>query len=214
MKREIFRLMPFLLAMLGAVSLAARPQNQREATLEEYKVYEAVLGLMDHIPKEDPHITIFNITLNSKCGEDANPDPLVNGCTFLWMKPDTANSVRHLLREEWADMENSTWSDFEENNAASALLHEPISTPWKHKLIGPRDAPSKDWESPDMTIFLSRVGFNQKKTEAVVYVLIFSYMDQVATAGDYFLFRRDKAGRWKPNGRINYFTQDKNQSSQ
>jgi hypothetical protein len=214
MKRQIFRLIPFLLAMLGAVSLPALPQNEREATREEYRVYEAVLGLMDHMPKEDSRVTIFNITLNSKCGEDANPAPLVNGCTFLWMKPDNANSVKELLRKQWANMEYSTWSDFEESNAASALLHEPISTPWKHKLIGPGDEPSKDWESPDMAIFLSRVGFNQKKTEAVVYVLIFSYMDQVATAGDYFLFRMDKTGHWKPSGRVNYFTQERNQSSQ
>jgi hypothetical protein len=214
MKRLVFRLIAFSFATLGAVSLLALPRNGREATREEYKVYEAVLGLMDHIPKEDPRVSIFNATLNSKCGEDDNPAPLVNGCTFLWMKPDTANSVKALLREEWSDMEDSTWSNFEKSNTASALLHEPISTPWKHKLIGPGDEPSKDWESPDMTIFLSGVGFNQKKTEAVVYVLIFSYMDEVGTAGDYFLFRVDKTGHWKPDGRVNYFTKEKNQSPQ
>src|SRR5208282_2935537 len=141
----------------------------------------------DHMPKKDLHVTIYKVTLNSKCGEDAYPSPLSNGCTFLWMKPDTANSVKGLLRGEWADMENSTWSDFEGKNAVSANLHEPISTPWNHKLIGPADEPSKGWESPDLTIFLSRVGFNQKKTEAVVYVLTFSYTGRVATAGDYFL---------------------------
>jgi hypothetical protein len=201
------------MVMLGAISPPVRAQGRPEVSPDEHKVYEAVLGLMTHIPKEDPHVTIFAVTLNSKCGKDAYPSPLANDCTFLWMKPDSANSVKRLLREEWADMENSTWSDFEGKNNVSVSLREPISTPWKHKLIAPGDGPEKDWESPDETIFLSRVGFNQKKTEAVVYVLIFSYMDQVATAGDYFLFRADNAGHWEPNGRVTYFT-DKDQSPQ
>ncbi len=202
------------IVIFGAISLPVSSQNASEVSSDEYRVYEAVLGLMDHIPKEEPHVTLFSVTLNSKCGEDGFPVPLANGCTFLWIKPDTAITVKRLLRTEWTDMENSTWSDFEEKNAASVRLHEPISTPWKHKLIGPGDEPSKDWESPDLSIFLSRVGFSQKKTEAVVYVLIFSYMNQVSTAGDYFLFRVDKTGHWKPAGRVNYFTKDKDQSSQ
>lgn len=63
---------------------------------------------MDRIPIEDPHVAIFGVTLNSKCGEEANPLPLANGCTFLWIKPDTANTVKRLLHEEWVDLENST----------------------------------------------------------------------------------------------------------
>ena len=184
-------------------------QNQPEPVPADYKVYEAVFDLMDRIPKKDPHVTISDVTLNSKCGEADSDLPLVNGCSFLWMKPDTASSVKQLLREEWPDLDDSTWADFETNNVASVRLREPIVTPWKHKLIEPGDGPEKDWESPDMTIFLSRVGFNKQKTEAVVYVLIFSYMDQVATGGDYFLFRKSKAGIWNFAGRLTYFTKDK-----
>ncbi len=201
------------LILITLISIPAKAQNQRESSSDENGVYEAVLGLMDHIPIEDPHVTIFGMTLNSKCGEEAYPSPLANGCTFLWMKPDTANSVKKLLHEEWGDFENPTWSDFEAKNAASVRLQEPIATPWKHKLVFPGDGPSKGWESPNLTIFLSRVGFNQKKTEAVVYVLIFSYMNQVETAGDYFLFRIGKTGHWEPNGRVTYFSKGKNESS-
>jgi hypothetical protein len=209
MKFQLSRFTALSTIMLGAILLPVRAQNQSDASPDEYKVYEAVFGLMDRIPKEDPHVTVFSVTLNSKCGEDAYTGLLANGCTFLWMKPDTANNVKQLLRQEWTDMENATWSDFEMENAASVHLHEPISTPGKHKLVGPGDDRSKDWESPDLTIFLSRVGFNQKRTQAVVYVLIFSYVDQVATTGDYFLFRKDKTGQWKPSGRVTYFTKDK-----
>ncbi len=212
MNRLLSRFTALSMVVLAATRLLVWAQDERGAPPDEYRVYEAVLGLMDHIPKEDPHVTIFSVTLNSKCGEDAYPSPLANGCTFLWMKPDTSNSVKRLLRTEWAEMDDSAWSDFEGKNAQSVHLHEPISTPWKHKLIGPGDEPSKDWESPDLTLFLLRVGFNQKKTQAIVYVLTFSYMDQVATAGDYFLFHIDKAGHWKPGGRVTYFTKDKEHS--
>ncbi len=92
-------------------------------------------------------------------------------------------------------------------------MQEPIATPWKHKLIYPGDPPSKDWDSPNLTVFLSRVGFNQKKTEAVVYVLTFSYMDQVDTGGDYFLFRIGKSGHWEPNGHVTYFSKGEDYKS-
>ena len=200
------------LPVCGLVSiLQSQPQaeNQPTAVAADYKVYEAVFDLMDGIPKKDPHVTIFDVTLNGDCAESDSRLPLINGCSFLWMKPDTAGSIKQLLREEWPDMDGSTWADFEANSAASVRLHEPIATPWKHKLIGPGDEPEKDWESPDMTVFVSRVGFNKQKTEAVVYVLIFSYMDQVPTGGDYFLFRKTKSGDWNSAGRLTYFTKEK-----
>jgi hypothetical protein len=205
-KFHFFFCASLIMVMTGAIS-PALAQKQPDASPDEYRVYEVVFNLIDHIPKKDPHVSIFNVTLNSKCGEDAYPAPLANDCTFLWIKPDTADSVKRRLHEEWAGMENSTWSDFEGKNATSINLHEPISTPWKHKLIGPDYEPSKDWGSPDLAIFLSRVGFNQKRTEAIVYVLMFSYMDQVATTGDYFLFRLDKTGHWETSGRVTYFQQ-------
>ncbi|HXJ86808.1 MAG TPA: hypothetical protein VMS18_08345 [Candidatus Binatia bacterium] len=167
-------------------------------------MYEAVLGLMDHIPKKEPRVSIFAVTLNSKCGEAAYPAPLMDGCSFLWRKEDNSSGIKQLLRNEWRGMDDSTWSDFEVKNTESVNLHEPLSTPWKHKFIAPGDGPEKEWESPDMTIFLSRVGFNGKKTEAIVYVLVFSYMDKVATSGDYFLFRVNKSGEYKPEGRVRY----------
>jgi hypothetical protein len=207
-KFHFFFYASLIMVMAGAIS-PALAQQQPVASPDEYPVYEAVFKLMDHIPANDPHVTIFKVTLNSKCGEDAYPAPLVNNCTFLWVKPDTADSVKQLLHEAWAGMETSTWSDFKEKNAESINLHEPIATPWKHKLIGPGDDAPKGWESPDLAIFLSRVRFNKKRTEAIVYVLMFSYIDQVSTAGDYFLFRVDKKGHWETNGRATYFTTDK-----
>ncbi len=115
------------LILSALISVPANPQNQHKSSSDEYSVYEAVLGLMDRLPVEDPHVTIDGMTLNTKCGEEAYPSPLANGCTFLWIKPDTANSVQKLLHEDWAGFEKSTWSDFETKNAASVRLQEPIA---------------------------------------------------------------------------------------
>lgn len=93
-------------------------------------------------------------------GAEADPAPLANGCTFLWISPNTAVTTKEKLRTECPDMKDSTWADFEARNTVSAQLHEPITTPWKHNLVGESDEPSKDWDSPDLTIFLARVGFN------------------------------------------------------
>ncbi len=147
-------------------------------------------------------VTIFDATLNSKCGEEPDPTPLLNGCGFLWVKPDDPNTMRNLLFENGAAMDNATWADFVKKNAESATLHDPIATPWKHKLIGPAEPQDKNSQPSDLTLFLSRVGFNKTRSEAVVYVLMFSYMDKVATAGDYFVFGLDKSGKWHPQGRV------------
>jgi hypothetical protein len=39
----------------------------------------------------------------------------------------------------------------------------------------------------------------------MVYVLLFSYSDNVRTAGDYFRFRLNKTREWEINGRVRYF---------
>lgn len=94
--KHLSRLAILSIALLGVILLPVWSQNTSEASPDEYRVYEAVFGLMDHIPKEDPHVTLFGLTLNSKCGEDGSSVPLVNGCTFLWIKPDTAITVAFL----------------------------------------------------------------------------------------------------------------------
>jgi hypothetical protein len=206
--------MAALLILIVAGLWPAQAQKMGVASPDEYKVYEGVLGLMNQIPVEGPRVAISEVTLNSKCGQAAYPNPTVNGCTFFWIKPDTAESVKQKLTGRWADIEDSTWKDFETKNAASVRLFEPIVTPWKHRLINLGEELPEAWRSPDLTIFLSRVGFNKNKTEAVVYVLVFSYLAVGKTGGQYFLLRTDKTGQWKPSGRVTYFVLGKDQSPQ
>ena len=192
-----------LLSLLGASCVA-----QQQPANEEYRVYEAVLKLINSIPTSDPHVAIYDRTLSSHCGGDADNPVLAKGCTFLWVKPDTDQDVERMLRRGFHGLESSTWKNFKLRNATSTTLHDPLSTPWKHRFTGP-DAPadgSPEWQSPDLTIYLSQVGFNSKKTEAIVYVLTFSYVGRAETSGDYLRLRLGADKSWALAGQVSYLT--------
>ena len=197
-----------VLAALFLITTACSAQEQ--PANEEYRVYEAVLKLMDTIPKEDPHVAIYDRTLTSKCAAEGDNPVLAKGCTFLWVKPDTDADVERTLRRRFHGLDRSTWKNFKANNASSITLHDPIAAPWKHRITGsytPAEV-SAEWASPDMTVYLSRVGFNSRRTEAIVYVLAFSYVGRMATTGDYLRFRLGADKQWTLAGRVSYLVQD------
>jgi hypothetical protein len=195
-----------------AWSAAGLADAQDQSSNEEYRVYEAALRLMDATPKADLHVAIYDRTLSEKCDAGADAPVFANGCTFFWVKPDTSDDVEQKLRTRFHGLERSTWKNFKTSNAASIPLHDPLTTPWKHRFMGtsaPVDG-SKEWGAPDMTVFLSRVGFNSKKTEAIVYILAFSYLDRTATTGDYLRFRMGPDKTWTLAGRVSYLIRDDN----
>ena len=124
------------------------------------------------------------------------------------MPPDTTEQVIQLLHDNWKELAKSTSDDFEQKNATSTKLQDSIASTMKHKVlpIADSNAMSGEWHSPDLIICFSRVGMNPQKTEAIVYALNLSYMADVPTEGDYFLFRLNDSKQWKPNGRITYLT--------
>jgi hypothetical protein len=212
-----------MLALLFVVAACCIGLAQEQPADEEYRVYEAVLKLMDTIPKQDPHVAIYHRTLTSRCGLADEIAVFAKGCSFFWVKPDTDEDVERNLRSRFHGLHRSTWKSFKASNATSINLHDPISAPWKHKFTGPYapssepttdalEAPPADffdeWASPDMTIYFSRVGFDKKKTEALVYVLVFSYVGRAATTGDYLRFRREANQDWTLAGRVSYLKQD------
>ena len=213
-------------AVLFALAACCMASAQEQPANEEYRVYEAVLKLMDTIPKEDPHIAIYERTLTSKCAAAGDTPVFAKGCSFLWVKPDTDEDVERNLRIRFHGLHRSTWKNFKANNATSIILHDPISAPWKHRFIGPYKDPSTpttgapgapspaefsdEWAAPDMTIYLSRVGFDKHKTEALVYVLVFAYVDRAATTGDYLRFSLGPDKQWTLAGRVSYLKQDNN----
>ena len=202
----------FLCGMFCGLAGAAYAHDQPVNDREEYRVYEAALNLLASNPKADFHVAIYDRTLSEKCDAGGDNPVFANGCTFFWVRPDTSDDVEQKLRTRFHGLERSTWKNFVKSNSASVPLQDPLTTPWKHRFMGtvtPVDG-SQEWDSPDMTIFLSSVGFNSKRTEAVVYVLVFSYLDRTATTGDYLRFRLGPDKTWTLAGRVSYLTRDDN----
>lgn len=198
-----------ILIVAGACSPALstiHAEDQPAVPDTAYRVYNAMLDLMQ-FPKKDLHMLIADTTLNFRCGEDSGTPVLMNGCSGMRLPPSEPGDIMQLLQKSWPDMETATWENFLEQNADSAKLHDAFSTSWKHKVADLKDSRTGEWASPDLVVFFSSVGFNMKRTEAVVYCLTFSYMDNVPTEGDYFLFRADN-GEWKPKGRVTYIQFD------
>jgi hypothetical protein len=108
---------------------------------------------------------------------------------------------------------DSTWSDLLRQNAKSWRLQDQFKTSWPHALTGPGSDPaslsSPEWKTPDCAFYFSRVGFDEKRTEAIVFVFFASYMGRAPSSGDYFLLHQDQKAGWKIAGRMNYFNTQK-----
>ena len=231
------RCLRYLLTAAVLIGIALHAYGSEADDGEEYRVYEAALAALDPAPNADLLVAIYDRTLDGTCGVQGNNPVLVKGCTFLWIKPDTSAEVEHLLRSRWRKFPKSAWKNFLVRNASSVALHEPIRTPWKHRLFGDNsrttggkeqsaaktavrpaaeggnafaDAPAPVPPSADRVIYLSRVGFNSKRTDAILYVLVFSYDNGVAATGDYLRFRAEsgegESRKWVLAGRVNYFS--------
>jgi hypothetical protein len=184
-----------------AGSFNAGPQDRSP---KDYEVYNALLNLISQIPKKNPYVGIANRTLNFKCGSDPGALILINLCSGMRMPPDTADQVVGTLRKEWTDAERATFDDFSSRNSDSIRLRDNFSAPWRHGLFGMDSEKTPSTKSAsDLDIYLSRVGFNLEQTEAIIYALTISHLDQVPTEGDYFLFRLE-GGKWAPEGRVTY----------
>jgi hypothetical protein len=176
------------------------------AVADVYGVYDTVLDGVK-FPQKDTNATIYNKTLNTKCGENSGNPVLINGCGGIAMPPDGLEEVHDLLKSSLSQFSRSTWEDFKVNNQSSTEVQDKFHTTMKHKLIG-KDLPEE--VSPDYTFFFSQPGFNKDKTEALVFVLMFSYMESVPSSGDYFLIHLDSETKtWKVKDRVQYYVADK-----
>lgn len=203
------------MAWAGTILFIALANNVRaqeappriEVSAGEYAVYNAVLDIIKS-PKEDLHVLIFPKTMSFGCNKWKESVPLANGCSFLAFPPNTPDQIEQLLKSDWPTLSSSTWADFKKQNDESAYLQDSFVTSWKHKLAPNPDDPAAskdDGPSPDFMLILSRVGFSPKRDEAIVCVVLFSYMDRLHTGGDYFLLRLNDSNQWTIQGRVRYF---------
>jgi hypothetical protein len=220
---RIFRVVEALLApailpllVIGAISLASA-QQAKDASLvpsDEYPVYNAVLANIQFSrikPEKEVLALIVDDTLSLECGAESKNPILLNMCSPMLFPPTTPEDIRALLKDNFK-FEKETWDDFLKKNAKIWRLQDQFVTSWKHGLTGsgidPKSPSSPQWDSADCAFYLSRVGFNEEKTEAIVFVFFSSYMDRAPSSGDYFLLRQNKAAGWQIKGRANSLQSD------
>jgi hypothetical protein len=159
------------------LSLFARPslvnaQSDGAQNIEETQVDNAVLNLMK-FPKDQPHILISSRTLNLGCGEKSGNPVLINNCG-IFAPPTTAEALENLLKQQgMPTLSATTWLSFNHQNARSETLCDSFKTPWPHIVAEVSNSSSIPWKSNDGAIFLSQIGFNTDRTQAIVYVLFF-----------------------------------------
>ena len=176
--------------------------EQGDATNSDFPVYNAVLALMQ-FPKPRPRIVINEKTLNSGCGESSRNTVLMNGCG-IFGQGSTASEVGDDLQQSMPELDRAIWAHFTGQVTTSINLPDKFLSPWPHAVVD-LNAPLADpWKSPDGVILLSRIGYNPDHTKALVYVLFLSYMQEVPTSGNFFLFQRTGKEPWQPVGRTTY----------
>jgi len=181
----------------GAVLLYA--QNKPEVSQSEYQVYDAVLQLMQFpIPK--PYIVIADTTLNSGCGSGSGNPVLMNGCGMFKLPP--VDQTHTLLIKSCPQMEPSAWDDLVLQSKSSYFVQDSFKSSWMHKVADLAAMDSTTAKRKDGIVLFSSVGFSTDHKQALVYVLFLSYMKQVPTSENYFLFQLTQANKWKPIGRL------------
>ncbi|MGA7852589.1 MAG: hypothetical protein WCA15_04625 [Candidatus Acidiferrales bacterium] len=207
-----------LLMLWGATARfvpAAQEQPTALVPSDDYAVYNAVLGNVQFSqlkPENQVHALIVNDTLNLNCGEQSQNPIMLNNCSPMLMPPATADDLRTMLAAEFR-FRDATWSDLLHQNEKSWRLQDQFKTSWAHGLTGtgvdPASLSSPEWKTPDCAFYFSRVGFDEKRTEAIVFVFFASYMDRAPSSGDYFLVHQSRKAGWKIDGRMNYFNTQK-----
>jgi hypothetical protein len=188
--------------LLACVLPTVRAQDKVAPISLDLQVYNAVMVLMK-FPIQSPHIVIADTTLNSGCGEESGNPVLMNGCG-LFGPPSTAGEVGDLVEKSMPQMAQITWRNFVRQSASSVKLQDSFQSPWPHEVSNLNVPGSGSWKSPDGVILFSKVGFSADRKQALVYVLFLSYMKNVPTSGNFFLFQSTMAGQWEPIGRVAY----------
>ncbi len=195
----------FLLLPCEAQSPPAGPLLADPVPGEYYAIYDAILGNVK-LPKKEALGGIYSKTLNLKCGEESGNPVLVNGCGGFFMPPDGIEEVHTMLRQSFVPFSPSTWDHFQATNQLSATLTDGFHTNWKHKLVGQSspDEGSKGAQE-DCLFFFSQPGVSSDGREAIVFVLMFSYIKHVPSTADYFLLRGGDSRGWRIRDRLQYY---------
>lgn len=181
----------------------------------DYPVYNAILADIEFSrlkPVNQIHALIVNDTLNLGCGAESKNPIMLNDCSPMLMPPTTTDDLHKILKDEF-HLNDALWADWTARNAKSWRLQDQFKTIWTHGLTGdgidPATLSAPEWKNADCAFYFSRVGFDESKKQAIVFVFYASYLDRAPSSGDYFFLKQHENGAWKIDGRLNYFNTTK-----
>ena len=192
-------IVPFLLAMLTwpmSSTSQEEPKEPRVGT-DEYAVYAALIDqLLLH--GKTGRLLLGDRTLSFECDGEKGSAINVGGCSGMRTKEQTPRQALDQVRRSLLRIHSSTLEDFERKNQKGLPLENRFPLKVDYVLYGERhpEGPEKDWGTPDFAVYLSRVGFNQDQTEALVYVAAVSWTNAQLSGGDYVLLD-NKQAKWK-----------------
>lgn len=199
MFRHLAKLSLCICLLAGWLPIGA--QDKVAPVSPDFQIYNGVLALMQ-FPKQDPRIIIADTTLNSGCGEGSGNPVLLNGCGII--AASAVAEVGTLVTKSLPQLSPTTWQDLFAQSTSSTKLHDAFQSPWPHAVVDISAPRSDPWKSPDGAILFSRIGWNKEHTQALVYVLFFSYIKGLPTSGNFFLFPVNSGSQWEPTGRVTY----------
>ena len=190
---------PLLLGtlVLPAATTSRDGPGESQVGTEENAIYAAAIEQI-YLRGKARRFLISDHTASFRCDGSPRNGLDVGGCSGMRIKEQTPKQALGQLRASLPGMLQSTVNDFELKNQTSFPLKDPLPLRVDHKLFGDGHPgePPESWGTPDFAIYLSRVGFDREKNQALVYMAIISWTDARLSGGDYLLLSM-KEKRWK-----------------
>jgi hypothetical protein len=197
MKRSL--LITALFVSIATISSAKVPDSPQPppglADLEFQVIAVAVTQL--YTTKTTKWFYISNRTTTFECDPPAPTGLDINGSGGMRTKNQGPRDVFNELASNLSGLTPELFMDFYSKTQSTTVVEKTLPINIKQAIWGPTsttDLP-KEWGNPDFSIYHSRVGFNDTKTQALVYVASTSWVDVSKSGGEYVLLTL-KNSKW------------------
>jgi hypothetical protein len=187
----------FLAGIVLALPVAAA--NEANTTAEELRVYGALLeSASTTAPKT--WILVGAQTATFECDPPAPIGLDVGGCTGMRVAPETATERLNKVVRDLPQVTAEMRADLALKSQASQPLVGRIPTALTYVLASPQ-APLPDTVdgNPEFALYVSRVGFSDDGTRALVYMGTMNWSDASKSMGQYVLLVKHEA-EWRVTG--------------
>ena len=182
-------------AIVGWIGFAAIGQSG-DPPIEPEEIQVLSAALADR--KLDAGVRWLLITQRTatfRCGPSPKFETLnVSGCSGMRLKDQSPQQVLSHLRGAFK-VDDHLLADLESKSERSTRITEPLSIPLKYFAWGDESGPvPRDLGNPQLSVKMSRVGFNQKRTEAVAYIAWLYAPPDRTFFGEYVHLKRGPTG--------------------